>query len=377
MALSCVLETYRVFYEYLHLKGLNPSIQFGEGTNTIDKISGYKGAAVSPQLNIKITAEVADAINHRMYNASQCIPGTKFILPAYQIDASSLVAGELRYNGILFANKSEWKNLLVMPTHQILEWTIKIPSIGFMERTKVCVFHKEKNSVVFKFDVKIGEISVLLRFENNVPSGKVDIETEFYDIYESSSEAINWIEVPIALLNGSLVNFQLFGIEEESIDKHTLKEFKRAKLYYQTIRQLELENNIKFSEYNNYSKDGLMCALILKSYLSKRGIGYPLVKTFNCELETSENNLEAQKLIKQNRPNVMAVTYVDFKGNLNGYEFKIPYVNVCLQHCIVTDCHLIENNRYALAMVDKAEENLIYGSDTPIEQVGNVLLDKI
>ena len=367
------LEDNRVFYEYLHLKGLNPSIQFGEGTNIINKITGYNGSSVNPRLNLKITLEAAEAINQRLYNASQCIPGTKFMLPAYQIDASSLVAGELRYNGILFANKSEWKNLLVMPTHQILEWTIKIPSIGFMERTKVCVFHHGQDSVVFKVDIKIGEISICLKFENNQPIGKVNIETTFYDTYESSSEAINWIEVPIALLNGSLVNFQLFGIEEESIDKHTLKEFKRAKLYYQTIRQLELENNIKFSEYNNYSKDGLMCALILKSYLSKRGIGYPLVKTFNCELETSENNLEAQKLIKQNRPNVMAVTYVDFKGNLNGYEFKIPYVNVCLQHCIVTDYHLIENNRYALAMVDKAEENLIYGSDTPIEQVGNVL----
>ena len=367
------LEDNSVFYEYLHRKGLNPSIQFGDGANTIDKISGYKGATVSPQLNIKITAEVADAINQRMYNASQCIPGTKFILPAYQIDASSLIDGELRYNGVLFGSKTDWKDLLVIPPHQLLEWTIKIPSIGFMERTKVCVFHKEKNSVVFKFDVKIGEISVLLRFENNVPSGKVDIETEFYDIYESSSEALHWIELPIALYNGVHVNFQFFGIEEESHDEHTLNEFKRAKLYYQTIKQLELENDVHFTEYNNYSKNGLMCALILKSYLNKHGIGYPLVKTFNCELETSPRNMEAQKLIKKSGPNVMAVSYVDFQGNLNGYEFKIPYVNICLLHCIVTDYHLIEGNRYALKMEDNAEENLIYGSDTPVNQVGNVL----
>lgn len=367
------LEDNRVFYEYLHLKGLSPSIQFGEGTNIIDKITGYNGSSVNPKLNLKITLEAAEAINQRLYNASQCIPGTKFMLPAYQIDASSLVAGELRYNGILFANKSEWKNLLVMPTHQILEWTIKIPSIGFMERTKVCVFHHEKDSVVFKVDIKIGEISVLLRFENNVPSGKVDIETEFYDIYESSSEALHWIELPIALYNGVHVNFQFFGIEEESHDEHTLNEFKRAKLYYQTIKQLELENDVHFTEYNNYSKNGLMCALILKSYLNKHGIGYPLVKTFNCELETSPRNMEAQKLIKKSEPNVMAVSYVDFQGNLNGYEFKIPYVNICLQHCIVTDYHLIEGNRYALKMEDNAEENLIYGSDTPVNQVGNVL----
>ncbi|WP_289202612.1 hypothetical protein, partial [Bacteroides acidifaciens] len=77
--------------------------------------------------------------------------------------------------------------------------------------------------------------------------------------------------------------------------------------------------------------------------------------------------------IKQNKPNVMAVTYVDFKGILNGYEFKIPYVNICLQRCIVTDYHLIEGNRYALKMVDEADENIIYGSETPVNQVGNVL----
>lgn len=367
------LEDNRVFYEYLQRKGLNPIIQFNDGTNIIDKILGYKGANVNPKLNIKITSEAADAINQRLFNASQGVPGTKFILPAYQIDASSLIEGELRYNGILFGNKSDWKNLLIMPPHQLVEWMIKIPAIDFMERTQVCVFPHGKDSVVFKIDIKIGEISILLKFENNLPVGKVNIETSFYDTYESSSEALRWIKVPIALFNGDLVNFQLFGIEEESHDKHTLKEFKRAKLYYQTIKQLELENNIQFSEYNNYSKDGLMCALILRSYLNKHGIGYPLVKTFNCELETSENNLEAQKLIKQNKPNVMAVTYVDFKGNLNGYEFIIPFVNICLQHCIVTDYHLIEGNRYALAMVDEAEENLIYGSDTPVNQVGNVL----
>ncbi len=367
------LEDNRVFYEYLQHKGLDPSIQFGDGTNIIDKISGYKDAVVSTKLNLKITAEAADAINQRIYNASQCIPGTKFILPAYQIDVSSLIEGELRYNGILFGSKSDWKNLLVMPPHQLLEWTIKIPSVGFMERTKVCVFHKETDSVVFKVDIKIGEISIFLRFENNQPIGKVNIETVFYDTYESSSEALHWIELPIALFNGEFVNFQLFGIEEESQDKHTLKEFTRAKLYYQTIKQLELENDVHFSEYNNYSKDGLMCALILKSYLNKHGIGYPLVKTFNCELETSPHNLGSQKLIKKGEPNVMAVSYVDFKGTLNGYEFKIPYVNICLQYCIVTDYHLIEGNRYALKMVDNAEENLIYGSDTPINQVGNVL----
>lgn len=367
------LEDNRVFYEYLQRRGLNPSIKFGDATNIIEKITGYKGAPVNPKLNLKITSETADAINQSLFNASQCIPGTKFMLPAYQIDASSLIDGELRYNDILFGTKSDWKNLLVTPSHQLVEWTIKIPSTDFMEKSQVCVFPHGKDSIVFKVDIKIGEISILLRFENHQPVGKVNIETKFYDTYESSSEALRWIEIPIALFNGKLVDFQLFGIEEESQDKHTLKEFMRAKLYYQTIKQLELENNIHFSEYNNYSKEGLMCALILKSYLSKHKIGYPLVKTFNCELETSEENLEAQNLIKQGEPNVMAISYVDFKGNLNGFEFRIPYVNICLQHCIITDYHLIEGNKYALAMVDEAEENIIYGSDTPVNQVGNVL----
>lgn len=370
---SSRLDDNRVFYEYLHQKGLNPSMQFGYGTNIIDNITSYNGASVNTKLNLKITPEDANAINQMLSNASESIPGTKFKLPAYQIDVSSLIDGELRYNDILFASKSDWKNILVMPSHHIDELTIKIPSIDFMESTKVCIFHQGKDSVGFKVDIKIGEITILLRFHDNKPIDKVNIQTDFYDSYESSSEALRWIEVPIALFSGKHVNFQLFSIEEDIHDKQPIKELVRAKLYYQTIRQLELENNINFTEYNNYSKDGLMCALVLKSYLCKHGIGYPLVKSFNCELVTDEKNVEGHKLIKQGEPNVMAITYVDFKGNLNGYVFKIPYVNVCLQHCIVTDYHLIEGNRYALAIVDNAEENLIYGSDTPINQVGNVL----
>lgn len=367
------LEDNSVFYEYLQRRGLNPSIQFGNETNIIDKITGYNGTPVNPQLNLKITSEAADAINKRLFNDSQSVPETKFALPAYQIDASSLIAGELRYNGILFGSKSDWKDFLVMPSHRVVELTIKIPSIDFLEKTKVCIYNHTKDIVGFKFDIKIGEITIFLRFEDDKPVGRINIDTRFYETYESSSEALRWIEVPIALFHGELVNFQLFGIQEVANNSYYSNEFKRAQLYYRTIKQLELENNIHFTEYNNYSKDGLMCALILKSYLSKHGIGYPLIKTFNCELETSENNLEAQKLIKQNKPNVMAVSYVDFKGNINGHEFKIPYVNICLQHCIVTDYHLIEGNRYALTMIDEAEENIIYGSDTSVNQVDNIL----
>ncbi|MBD5183601.1 MAG: SIR2 family protein [Bacteroidales bacterium] len=366
------LEDNNVFYQYLKQRGLNPTIQFGDKTNIIDKIAGYNGATVSPELNLKITPEAAEAINKRIFNTSQCIPGTKFILPAYQIDVSSLIEGELRYNGILFGSKSDWKNLLVMPPYQLFDWTIKIPSINFLERTKVCIYHDEKDTVVFKVDIKIGEISITLKFDNNQPIGKVNIETDFYDSYESSSKALQWIDVPIALLNGDLVNFQFFKIEEECFDKSAINVFKRAKLYYQTIKQLELENDVHFSEYNNYSKDGLVCALILKSYLNKHGIAYPLIRTFKCELESSLSNKEVEELVHKRSPQVMVFSYVNFKGKLNGYEFHIPYVNICLQKSVVKAYNLIEGNRYTLEMEEIADENLIYGSDVPTNQVGNI-----
>lgn len=367
------LDDNRLFYEYLQGKGLNPCVQFGEEFNRIDRISGYKGTEVHPELNLRITGEVANAISRRLFNASQNIPGTRFCLPAYEIDASSLIKGELRYNGVLFGSKADWKKFFVMPSHQLFEWTIKVPSADFIEKTNVCVYRHGEDSVAFKFDIKIGEINIILRFENNKPVGAINIETKLYKTYKSSSEALHWVDVPIALIRGELVNFQLFGIEEAANDSHPLKEFIRAKLYYQTIKRLELENNVTFSEYTNYSENGLMCALILRSYFCKQGIGYPLIKTFKCELEASQTNIDVQELVKQGKPNVIAVSYVDFKGVLNGFEFKIPYVNICLQHCIVTDYHLIEGNRYSIAMIDNAEENLIYGSDISVNQNGNII----
>lgn len=367
------LEDSRVFNEYMLQHGLCPIIQYGLDKNVIGQVKGLNGKSVDTRMNLKVSKDIVDAINARMYNASQNIPGTKFTLPAYQIDASSLIDGELRFNDILFANKSDWERILVLPCNEIKELTIKVPSADFMETTQVLVYNNGKNSVGFKIDIKIGEICIVANFKDGKPIGKVNANVELYDTYGSSSEALRWVEVPIALFSGKLVNFQIFGIEEKPKDEYPLREYNRIKRYYQTIKSLELDHNIQFASHDNYSKDGLMCALILESYLGKHGISYGLMKTFKCEVDTTKGNSEAQDLIKSKKPSVMAITYVNFSGMLNGYEFCVPYVNICLMHCVVRDYHKIKGSIYSLKMVDEAAENLIYGSDTPAEPEGNKL----
>lgn len=367
------LDDSRVFSEYLHKQGLNPTVRCERDKNIIENVQGYNGALVTSDFKITVANDIVEAINKHLYNVSQNIPGTKFSLPAYKIDASSLISGELRHNGVLFANKDDWRNLFVMPSNELKEITLKVPSADFIEKTQVLAYNNGENSVGYKIDIKIGEICVILNYKDGIPVGKVNMEIQLYDNYDSSSEALRWVEVPLALFSGKYVNFQFFGIEEVPKDSRPLREYGRIKRYYQTIKKLELEHNIQFKEYGNYSQDGLMCALILDSYLSKHGISYPLVKTFKCELDTDKGDRDVQKLLKEKEPLVMAVTYVNFSANLNGYEFHIPYVNICMMHCVPSEYQHIKGSIYKLRLVDQAEDNLIYGSDTPVEQIGNKL----
>lgn len=367
------LEDNQVFNEYMLQHGLSPTVQYGLDKNLIGQVNGLNGVPIETRMSLQVSKDIVEAINARMYNISQNIPGTKFSLPAYQIDASSLTDGELRINDILFANKSDWQRILVLPSNELKELTIKVPSSDFMETTQVLVYNNGENSVGFKIDIKIGEICVAINFKDGKPVGKINANVELYDTYGSSSEALRWVEVPIALFSGKYVNFQIFGIEELPKDNYPLREYNRIKRYYQTIKKLELDHNIKFTSHDNYSKDGLMCALILESYLGKHGISYGLMKTFKCEVDTANGNSEAQDLIKSKKPSVMAITYVNFSGILNGYEFCVPYVNICMMHCVVRDYHKVKGSIYSLELVDEAEENLIYGSDTPAEPEGNKL----
>lgn len=367
------LEDNCVFNEYMLQHGLSPIVQYGIEKNIIGQVNGLNGNPIKTNMNLKVSQDVVEAINARVFNVTQNIPGTKFSLPAYQIDASSLLEGELRFNDILFANKSDWQNVFVLPTNEIREVIIKVPSADFIEKTNALFYNNGQNSIGIKFDIKIGEICVIINFDDGKPVGCISMTIELYENYGSSNEALNWVEVPIALFSGRHVNFQLFGIEEMPKDSRPLKEYNRIKRYYQTIKKLELEHNIQFKDYGNYSNDGLMCALILDSYFSKYGISYPLMKTFTCELDTSKGNKEAKKIVERKNPQVMAITYVNFSGILNGYKFTIPYVNICLMHCIVQKYQKIKGSRYSLKIVDEAEENLIYGSDTPAEPEGNRL----
>ncbi len=368
------LDDNRVFYEYLHQRGMNPNVQFGSDKNIIGDINSYHGSVVTTDFRIKASIDIIEAINNRMYNVSQNLPGTKLSLPAYEIQASALIGGELRLNHVLIANKDDWKKIWIMPNNELRDITIKIPSAGFMEKTQMLIFDGGEKTIGIKFDIKIGEMCFELKFDQDGnPSEKITVDTRLYEKYESSSQALLWVEVPLALYSGSPVNFQIFGIEEKPRNTYPLKEFKKIKRFYETVKRLELVHNLPFVEYENYSDDRLMSALILDSYYSKYGVSYGLVKSFNCELDISERNFKGHDLIQSKKPMLMAFSYINFTSMFNGYEFTIPYVNICFMHGVVREYRKINSDRYALTIIDEAEENLIYGSDTPVEPKENRL----
>ena len=75
------------------------------------------------------------------------------------------------------------KSFLLCHHISFFEWTIKVPSADFIEKTNVCVYRHGEDSVAFKFDIKIGEINIILRFENNKPVGAINIETKLYKTF--------------------------------------------------------------------------------------------------------------------------------------------------------------------------------------------------
>jgi NAD-dependent SIR2 family protein deacetylase len=295
--------------------------------NRIDAIHVIEGCSKKEQINLSLPNEIKDKVLGNTYDGCLKIDGTGLSVPANSINPKDLSDLEVRVNGIKFMGLNNLSNLMVGPAFKKSLYTIKIPSLGFVEKVQgVCFIEGEESHI--KIDTPICVLSIVFspKTQRDFSNLEITMNLELKEYYTNSSDALKWIECLIAFYRQE--NFLINNIElkPNQINKRALKNFQIIKFYYETIKKIECLPNISFGKYENYSGENLLHAMYIYSYHIRKGfesqISSQIPMTFKIDIRDKRNE-SIEKLKNEPFKIYMWKPLGDVK--LNEQIFHIPY----------------------------------------------------
>ena len=364
------------FAQYCRIHNLVPVISEGENSNKVERFDAPKGKEIKIHFSTK-DKNVYDAIMNRcvgMY--TDFVPNTK--IPAYKLSADNLDEMCLEYNGLTVGYKDEIAALLITPAIQKKLLSINIPTIGFFEQVTSTLFKKEECRLRCIIETNIYDIYIdnkAIDNDKKIVGFNVNVTFEFKKEYTNNSEAIKWIDLPLALFSGKQVFIkELFS---NSSFKTSTREpiYQIMKDYYNNVKQIECLLGERFVKYECFTAERYNISRYVLSYLKKE----PLMENTpdGSEWTFSTTNLECDYKELEDKEKVFVFsesTPILKPLILNGKEFGIPYRNIMRSHCIIRSIERKSDGTTTICVYNDEPQYYTKWSDHPIREEGNRLI---
>lgn len=360
-------ETYNAFLAMNG--GLFTTTTHLEDQNKIENISVKEGVQRKEKIDFAVAEDINNAIKQGIYNSKIILNGTHINIPALKIPAANLNNFSHTINGIRFTNKEDICSLIVTPTVEHLSVTIKMPSIGFKE-TLNGYRHKEGNKILIDMETPICIMTLSL----SGVSKTMDVTIHYNETYTNSNDAIKWIDFIVASFSGKTFTVNGVTLNSNEDQCKDFADFEKIKLYYETIRRIEMEMDVNFELYENYSEDRLYYALCVYHYHINKGFRKELPKnaTITFEIDSRDpHNVPVEKFNSEEFVMIQSTPLGDVE--INKKKFNIPYCTTVFMDCKAESVTKIDNFKYTVTMKDKSPECTVWCSDKQPEQEGNVL----
>lgn len=342
-----------------------------EDSNSIDMVSALPNKTKDTKLKFTIDNEIKKRIEEGVYKDKLFIKGTHIPITATKLPTKDVITLELRANGIKFADKEDFSSLTFAPTYQRSVIKIKIKSLGFSENVE-CYRYKDRNEAHLDIETPI----FVLKFTAPISKDshrQVNINITFKDKYNSNSEALKWIDVAIAMADGTEMLLDAAVVTPNKMRQDVIDVLKRMKKYYLIISRIENDTDISFSRYDGYNDNNYIHALYVYSYNVKGGMSSEIPKnaTLSFEVDTRD---EANVPIDKFRSNEFVMCEERHPGEfkLNGMTFNIPYAVCVYMDCKSKSIKKKDKYCYDILMQNVAPKYYIYCSDKPPRQDGNI-----
>ncbi len=326
-------ETYSRFCE---INGnFHPQTIVGSETNEVTQYNPLKGTAFKHQLEMKLPTQL-ELDNPSAYTSFMPFAGTLIKIPAICIPSSQMTSFVHTLNGISMAHKEDIANVLIGPSTDSLEWTLRQRSIRFKEKVKGCRY-KLGNLVHIKLQTPL---YVIHMFETETDGWR--IEFDFNEKVSSVNEALKWLQFLMVSSEEKTLEIEHIRISTQDTLDSLLKELGKIKMYFETLDTLEQEFDIDFVEIENYNERNLSKALMVLSYYTKTAIRHTIDEDGHFVFNVDEKRLNGDiPILKQ--ANLM-MTRNDKLGKITlcGRDFSFHYIITIYNDISITKCEKVE-----------------------------------
>jgi len=307
-----------VNFEPLEGKEVKHTVNFTVKNQPIDKVRGFD----------------FEKYGSFITNKNNALPD----IPYIRFTSEDITEGTHMVNGLVMTRG--FREILVGPSVNNIELTIKIPSRNFIEKVNAQSYRLNDTKFVIQFDCHIYTVKMVLALSTDNNSFYLTFTFNEKNTYTDNSLAIKWIDFLCAFFNKEdfyikEISSNVFNINSQHPEtiKHNFNEYKK---YYDLIKQIEMDGDIEFKTYNQCTEQNLEFARYISSFLSRT----PLRRACNGGIEISTQELICDDEFVERAQNKLPVSIISTDTDkkvfkLNGRTFVVPYTHSVYSPCLV------------------------------------------
>ena len=257
-----------ILSSFCHKNNLEPIFKEGTKQNQVIDLVPIGDNKRHVKIRMKIKP---DHNNNRIVDA-QPTDFAGFKIPTYEIIGN---IHQTRFiNNICIGKPIRVAHLYIHPVCKVRTEMIKIPGTRYREFVNCCCYN-DKDTEIIEINTPLYYLRIV---ENSDENGdkKYNIYTTFKETYESSAQAIHWMEILIEIYKNKVFFIGNHGYESTFEYRKDQFGHDRHMLYYLMVAKIETEFNVDFLAHNKYTEERLWKSYLLYSFLSKKEIEFPM-----------------------------------------------------------------------------------------------------
>lgn len=303
------------------------------------------------QSEVKINFTIDKAIGDKLIanDASlytEQIPNS--LVPALKLCGDMLKSIDININGMAVGTKEDFPYLYLAPPYEEKEVSFRIMETGFIEKTSITQF-KLNNCLTISAKME----SFTLKFEFTLEQNNAitcSCNVTFTEKYKNNSEALKWIDLPIALWeNKELIISSMPNMPLKFPKKDSHCGFNAVKQYYRNIKEIEMSYGIEFEEYNNYSSEALeKTNLLIQSYNESL---IPIkIKDKECILDIDKPIQSIEKELSSSHEYYFVMTEAEEEIEFSGQIFVLKERHIIIKKCTILSISQIDSRKSQLKL---------------------------
>jgi len=328
---------------------------------------------IGKECNWKINFAITDKalgdkfLAHDSSLFTSTLPNNPFV-PSFRLEQGIVKHIDFQMNGMTVGTEEDISCLYVAPAFQDEYVTIRISESNIIEKIKMTRYSLN-NTLTLKSELEgyVLTFEIRLKKDNEFTC---TCNITLSDSYKNNSEALRWVEIPIALWSGKEFTLSILPNVPMRFNSSNEPDFNTIKQYYSNVQEIEMLYGVEFSTFECFSPEAFeVSKLLIHSY--KESVIPLRLNDKVCTLDIDGDAESIKRTIPLNKSGFsLALTQsADNYVTLNGQDFTIKQRHTVIQDCTLIDVSRKNNNQVCLKIQINSDTILQKFSDKDLSEV--------